>query len=281
MERNNETPLLTETQLLALSCGAVMIGMYGLDPESYINSQKDGFIALNAWLSVFPDFWLNVTTLGDALVLLPLLSLLLLNNSRAWAALISSIPLATVLSLLGKEFFAMPRPASVLDIQQFVVIGDAVQRHSALPSGHTLTIFTAVTAIAGVLLYEKKLPNAKCWVVALFSAAFIIALSRIVVGAHWPLDLLLGAILGIFAGVSGVLLTFKFKRWWSQKSIRKYSYLHAAFLWILCQVMLEEYQGLVIPWAACAIAIAVMFYLANMKVRLAPLTMQAQGTSRL
>lgn len=251
--------------LLVLFGVAIVIGIYGLNPEQYVNDQKAGFIALNGWLSAFPNFWRNVTTLGDVLVLLPLLSFLLLSNSRIWAALISSIPLAVLLSLLGKEFFAMPRPASVLDVQQFVVIGDAIRRHSALPSGHTITIFTAATAIAGILLYEKRLPHVRRWVITLFTAASLIALSRVAVGAHWPVDLLLGAILGVFAGVSGVLLTFRFKRWWVHQRIRKWSYLHAAFLWLLCHIMLAEYEGLVVPWLACMLAIVVIFYLFTLK----------------
>lgn len=251
--------------LLILLTIAGVITVFGMNPEGYISHQKEWFIALNAGLSAFPDFWLNATALGDALVLLPLFSVFIVVNSRAWGALLSSIPLAILLSQLGKAFFSMPRPASVLDIQQFVVLGDAVQRHTALPSGHTVTIFTAITAVVGVLLYEKRTPRVLVFSALLFFAASVIALSRVAVGAHWPIDLLLGAILGAFAGLSGVRLTFKYKHWWKRQSVQKHCHIHAAIIWLFCLIMLTEYPGLMISWVSCATAVTVLFYLLTVK----------------
>lgn len=251
--------------LLLLVLIAFVVIVYGSHQALYLNTQKPIFLAINHALSGMPIFWHNLTTLGDALVVFPLLSFLLLRNSRMWAALIGSIPLATLLSVLGKKAISMPRPASILELDQFNVVGGAVSAHTSLPSGHTITIFTSLTAIACVLWFEKKTRYPVLWVSLLFLGASLVALSRVAVGAHWPADLVLGAIFGMFAGGSGFLLTFRYVNWWQADLIRKYRIEHAIFLVILCVALLSEYQGLIVPWLAIASAAIFLVYLFGRK----------------
>ena len=63
---------------------------------------------------------------------------------------------------------------------------------NSFPSGHAALVF--VTAVILHRLYGKRL-----WV--LYPLAFLIAFSRIYVGAHFPSDVLAGALIGIVVGL--------------------------------------------------------------------------------
>ena len=66
---------------------------------------------------------------------------------------------------------------------------------SSFPSGHTLVV--AAFATAGALTVARMWPPARGWA---FSVAFfwilLVAISRLVLGAHWPTDVLAAACIG-------------------------------------------------------------------------------------
>jgi undecaprenyl-diphosphatase len=62
---------------------------------------------------------------------------------------------------------------------------------SSFPSGHAAFFFAIATV---VYLHNKKAG------ILFFVGALLISLGRIFVGIHWPLDILAGAIVGIFSG---------------------------------------------------------------------------------
>ncbi len=72
----------------------------------------------------------------------------------------------------------------------------------SLPSSHT-AFFFAVSTI--VYSYNKKAG------VIFFVASFLIGVSRVFVGIHWPSDILVGAIVGIFSGWLIIKISKKFK----------------------------------------------------------------------
>ncbi|PIP23186.1 MAG: hypothetical protein COX36_04730 [Candidatus Nealsonbacteria bacterium CG23_combo_of_CG06-09_8_20_14_all_38_19] len=62
---------------------------------------------------------------------------------------------------------------------------------NSFPSGHAAFYFAIATAI---YFYNKRTG------ITLFVASFLIGISRVFCGIHWPSDILVGALIGIFSG---------------------------------------------------------------------------------
>jgi hypothetical protein len=125
-----------------------------------------------------------------------------------------------------KPWFDVPRPPAVLG-DAVHVIGRAYQAHS-FPSGHATTAFV----IAGLLfLGWQSAP----WRAAVLLIAMLAALSRSVVGVHWPLDILAGVFGGWLCAVLGLWLAARTERLGR----------HPAVQWLLAALV-----------AACALALA-------------------------
>jgi len=247
--------------LLILTVSALGLIGYGSDISYYTSTQISSFLWLNELLSPLGAVWFNLTTLGDMLVLLPMLSLLLLFNVRAWAALFGAIPVSVVLSHLAKRAFEMPRPQAVIAQQDISLIGEQLMGHTSFPSGHTITIFATMIAVVCVLLRDKKIANCYRWCGLLLTIAVVIAVSRVAVAAHWPVDLLFGAVIGTFGGISGEWLTRRFNRWWAWMKNPQYSYIHIAILVLLSFFMLKEYGDLYISWISFVLVLFVVIRL--------------------
>lgn len=151
------------------------------------------FLALRApFLAWGSGLWSTFTVLGDALVApLCLVPFLKRRPQLAFEGLIAAI-LATIETHGMKPLLAVPRPPAVLSIE---VMGPSFYAGS-LPSGHTITAFTLV----GVLILSASL-NRPWAILGGMVFAGLVGLSRIVVGVHWPIDVLVGAGLGLLAAV--------------------------------------------------------------------------------
>jgi hypothetical protein len=91
----------------------------------------------------------------------------------------------------------MPRPAGVLDQASFYILERPLTSF-AMPSGHTLTAFAALSGIYFALDHNRRGPFFWLFILAAFGG-----MARIAVGAHWPSDVFAGAALGIFGGLLG------------------------------------------------------------------------------
>jgi len=262
-QRTAPTPLF----LLLSAAALIALDITQVDAHHYVESQRDLFLAINGALAAHPFFWLNVTQLGDALVLFPLLSFLLFKSPRAWAALFATAPIAGIFSSLAKSHFAVPRPAAVLTPDQIAIAGPVLTAHNSLPSGHTITIFAGLSAVSCVMAFGgwgRRIRNCILFMAAL---GFVVGLSRVAVGAHWPGDVLLGAALGIIAGLGGATLACRYTRWWAWMTSPKSCHIHAAVLATFCLALLIEGKRLDLPMVQLAIAAGIISAISIIAVR--------------
>jgi membrane-associated phospholipid phosphatase len=165
------------------------------------DANRPVFMVLNGVGPATSDWlWANITLLGDATVGFALCLPLWRRRpdllwALAWVALLGT---AWVHGL--KPLFDSPRPPAVLG-EAVHVIGRAYKAHS-FPSGHATTAF----AIGGLLFLGLRAETSRLVVLVVATLA---ALSRAVVGVHWPLDILAGAFGGWLAAVLALHLSRK------------------------------------------------------------------------
>lgn len=158
------------------------------------------FLALNhAGHAVPPLLWLHLTMFGDGAVALALVLPCIRRLPHCfWAALAAAI-FAALWTQVTKQFIDLPRPLAALPVDQFYQAGPAYRRVS-FPSGHAAAAF----AIAGIWVMgvESKRPLRA---LALLLAT-LVGLSRIMVGVHWPADVLWGMLGGWLGAGLGLAL---------------------------------------------------------------------------
>jgi membrane-associated phospholipid phosphatase len=158
------------------------------------------FLALNhAGHAVPPLFWLHLTMFGDGAVALALVLPCIRRLPHCfWAALAAAI-FAALWTQVTKQFIDMPRPLAALPVDQFYQAGPAYRRVS-FPSGHAAAAF----AIAGIWVMGVKGKRLLRGLALLL--ATLVGLSRIMVGVHWPVDVLWGMLGGWLGAGAGLAL---------------------------------------------------------------------------
>lgn len=158
----------------------------------YYNNQPL-FYLLNRFGGHLPaSFWAVISFCGDALPVF----LICILFVRRYPNLLMTAFIAAILGFALthgiKDFTNIDRPVYVLPPDSFNFTGIELTGY-AFPSGHTLTAFLFAILLAHQLQrFSMKL--------LLFVFAGLIALSRIMVGAHWPMDLFGGALFGLLSG---------------------------------------------------------------------------------
>ncbi len=177
----------------------------------YPQLQKSLFLNINHTLSQYPQLENNLTQMGDALVVFSICTLFLVYVPRLWGAILNASLLSLVITPILKFTVQMPRPAWVFDNSQFTIIGERLTENS-FPSGHSITILILFTC----LYFAFRPQNIVVRIISLisfFSLGFFVALSRVAVGAHYPYDVLFGALIGIILAEIGIMLENKFNFW--------------------------------------------------------------------
>ena len=117
----------------------------------------------------------------------------LLRRLRLAAALAAATLLEGSLESVAKMLVQRGRPAET--VPGVILRGKSAAHGLSFPSGHAMVIFAIAALVAPYLKgWWKVLPGA---------LAAAVCLSRVYLGAHFPLDIAAGAGLGVFIG--GVL----------------------------------------------------------------------------
>lgn len=255
-------------QRLAWSLPAILLlalafGLQGRPP------QRDLFLAINHWAAAYPaGVWSFLTLLGEADILFVLLSPLLVWRPQAMMAVLAAVPVGGLFSVVFKRLYEAPRPAAVLDVAQFQVIGPLLHNVS-FPSGHTISAFAGAGAVLATLVVRMSPPSTArpshagsfnfgslVVFVGVVGLAMAIGLSRVAVGAHWPVDVLAGASGGWLAGLSGAWVAGRFPALW--QSLRNQRVLGGSLcatgLWLLWHPT-EFSQGVLAVWLAAGFGV--------------------------
>ena len=92
-----------------------------------------------------------------------------------------------IITELVRFFYENPRPFAALDITPLIV-----ENSSSFPSGHAAFFFAMATTI---FYYNRRIG---WW---FFGFAVLNGLARVVAGAHWPLDIVGGVIVGVVSAI--------------------------------------------------------------------------------
>lgn len=131
-----------------------------------------------------------ITTLGNEGIIWILISVILLffkKTRRIGGMGLLALLLMLLINNMGlKNLFARPRP---YDVNTAIITLAERPTSYSFPSGHTASAFSAAT------VFFRKLP--KKYGVPILILAFLMGLSRIYVGVHYPTDVLGGMLCGI------------------------------------------------------------------------------------
>ena len=227
---------------------------------TYINAQENLFYYLNNNLSQLPDLQLNITQLGDVLVFLSFVSIFIIYAPKLWESLLASSLISLVISFILKNFFDMPRPVKRLDLDQIVIVGERHSGYSSLPSGHSITIFVVFTILLFAFMPQKKTFKIS-WSLLIILLGLFIAFSRVAIGAHYPIDVIVGSIIGFSSSVLGIKLCNK-KNWFSWINNKKVYPLLIAFFPIWMFIIAQKaYKNNLIIFYFSIISLVITLYL--------------------
>lgn len=223
---------------LLIAIAAFLYSRNALCIDGYIQIQKDSFFYINHYLGQHPNLQFNLTQLGDGLIFLSFLSIFIVYSPKIWASLISGLLVSLLFSGVTKKIFAIPRPAAVFDNNSFIIIGKKLAGFNSLPSGHSVTVFTVLTVLLFAFMPQKSKYKI-IWSLFLVITGLTLAFTRVGVGAHYPIDVIAGCIIGYICGLAGIFISRKYKidAWVNNK---KYYLFFILLLLICCTLLINK-----------------------------------------
>tara|TARA_B100001250_G_scaffold370245_2_gene354284 strand:+ start:2449 stop:3228 length:780 start_codon:yes stop_codon:yes gene_type:complete len=157
------------------------------------------FYSINYLSSFIPNtFWILVTEFGNAYILLGVLSFLFIKHPVLVTRIFVALLISTIIVRFSKEMFAAIRPPGVLPLDTFNLVGSAITENS-FPSGHATTI----SAFICCFTLSDYIPRRFNFFPLLFLA--ITCVSRVAIGVHWPIDILIGFYIGFLSAYISII----------------------------------------------------------------------------
>lgn len=170
--------------LLSMVLGGVLSGQ-AVDRELLLSTQ----VLLRDW----PIPWAFLTWSGLGICGFVLLTSLSAEEPRRVGALLVALLIGGIVVHVMKRTLHVDRPATYFgpDHPVFQVIGKVLKKGS-MPSGHSATAWAVAVLLVARERGHASMLRHLWWVLAALQA-----LSRAVVGAHWPSDILVGSGMGL------------------------------------------------------------------------------------
>ncbi len=177
--------------------------------NTILDFDRNLFLAINnGWSNPINDIIFAVLTLlGSDYVIIPIVGIAIYifdrnNFKRNFILLIVSLLIGGILVHSLKELVDRPRPLGGMKelIKEGKVHINVIFEPLnivSFPSGHSQTVFTAATVLG--YIYKKSM-----WI--FFLIALLSGISRIYVGAHYPLDVLAGGIIGVGISIATIYI---------------------------------------------------------------------------
>lgn len=167
--------------------------------DLYLFNLINRFAGRWAWLDYLAMF---LSEYFEYFLLLALLLFLSVGFKKYWRMVSEALASAAIarfaLAEIIRWLWFRPRPFVA---ENFIPLINQSSKEASFPSGHASFYFALSTV---VYCYNKKAG-------ALFYiASFLIVISRVFVGVHWPSDILAGALLGILTGWLGYKISKKY-----------------------------------------------------------------------
>lgn len=183
--------------------------------QKLLDWDRDTFVYLNSLgIEKYDGFWSAVTNMATwvpLILLFILLFALKFPKQEAFKKVMTVFALAlfiTVITYLTKIGVARLRPNNDLEINTLIRILKTPTDYSFF-SGHASSSFSITVLV--YLLLRKRIK----WAIFFFIWPILFSMSRIYVGVHFPLDILVG----IFVGVVSALLFYKIYQRYIEKHI--------------------------------------------------------------
>ncbi len=187
LQRRDLPPLLVFAVLL-IAAGAV-VQLAGFNVPWMLRAHAE---ARGAFASIF---WSSATIVGLGWSALILVMAADRGDGRVTALLAPTFVVTGLLTHVPKALLASPRPAGTDILPHLHVIGDTFRGSVSMPSGHSV----AAGAMAALLCVALPRSRALAGGGLLLIAGALIAWSRVMVGAHWPADVLVGSGVGLLS----------------------------------------------------------------------------------
>lgn len=215
---------LKQNRLLIIAFGlswvllTVLVMFFSLEFSSYKKSDS------------FSDIWVFITKNGNVSGFIILLSLFASVSGYLYKKkfgkvrqyfnfyllfFLSLVTLGGLNSFIIKEVFKESRPSDILILseleiieptQKFPDVNESILKEwlevesYSFPSGHAIGSFFVAMIFSYLLIHLLTEPVNLIWLIAPLWA-LLVSISRVVIGIHYPVDVIVGAAIGIICGI--------------------------------------------------------------------------------